>query len=151
MPRERSDRWVWIIWVGAPSVAWLAHTLLGLSMAPKDVPTWIWTFGTAPLLEELAFRPLLQRGIQQRIPAWLESVMGAKTLAPPAGHIANFLVGFAFVAAHAPQQGWSAMWWILPSMAIGEVWRRRQRFWPCVLLHAWFNACLTAATLVAAR
>lgn len=150
-PQERGDRLTWIIGVGAPTVAWVAHTLLGLSMLPGDIPSWIWTFGAGPLLEEVAFRPLLQRGIQERFPSWLESAGVMKPLTGSADHLANLFVGFAFVAAHIPQQGWSAVWWIVPSLAIGEIWRRRRKLWPCVLMHAWFNASLTAATLVAVR
>ena len=149
-PHERGDRLIWILWVGAPSVAWVAHALLGLSMVPTDLPSWIWMLGAAPLLEELAFRPLLQRGIQERLPSWLASKGAMKTRSFPTDHLASLIVGLVFVAAHAPQQGWSAVWWIVPSLAIGETWRRRQKLWPCVLMHAWFNASLIAASLVAA-
>ena len=151
VPRKRGDRLMWIIGVGAPTVAWVAHTLLGFSLVPTDISSWIWMFGVGPLLEELAFRPLLQRGIQERIPAWLDSTGVMKPFASSADHMANFIVGLAFVAAHVPQQGWSAVWWIVPSLAIGEIWRRRRKLWPCVLMHAWFNASLTAATLFAVR
>lgn len=151
VPQQRGDRLIWVLWVGAPSVAWVAHALLGLSMVPTDLPSWIWMFAAAPLLEELAFRPLLQRGVQERLPSWLASKGDMNALSFSTDHLANFIVGLAFVAAHAPQQGWSAVWWIVPSLAIGETWRRRQKLWPCVFMHAWFNACLTAASLVAVR
>ena len=39
----------------------------------------------------------------------------------------------------------------IKDVAIGEVWRQRQKLWPCVLMHAWFNASLAAATLLALR
>jgi membrane protease YdiL (CAAX protease family) len=150
-PQDRGGRLIWVIWVGAPSVAWLAHALLGLSMVPTDMPSWIWMFGAAPLLEELVFRPLLQRELQERLPAWLACAKGMKALADSSAHLANLIAGLAFIAAHAPQQGWSAVWWIVPSLAIGETWRRQQKLWPCVFMHIWFNASLFAASWVAAR
>ena len=149
--RERASSLIWIFWVGAPCVAWVAHAFLGLAMMPPDVPTWVWAMVIAPLLEELAFRPLLQRGLQERLPAWLGTAPARQALRTNAGHLANALVALAFMAAHAPQQHWNALWWILPSLAIGEVWRQRQKLWPCVLMHAWFNASLAAATLLALR
>lgn len=148
---ERGNSLIWIFWVAAPCVAWIAHSFLGLSMVPPDVPAWIWALALAPLLEELAFRPLLQRGLQDRLPAWLGLAPARKSLRANAGHIANALVALAFVAAHAPQQHWNALWWALPSLAIGEVWRLRQKLWPCVLIHIWFNLCLAAATMLAIR
>lgn len=151
VPQERGDRLAWIIAIAAPTVAWVAHSMLGLTLLPADIPSWIWMFGAGPLLEELAFRPLLQRGIQERIPLLLEWTGVINPLAGSADHLSNFIVGLAFVAAHIPQQGWSAVWWIVPSLAIGEIWRRRRKLWPCVFMHAWFNASLTAATLVAVR
>ena len=150
-PQDRGGRLIWVVWVGAPSVAWAAHALLGLSIVPTDLPSWIWLLGAAPLLEELVFRSLLQREVQDRLPGWLVSATGTKTLAGLSDHLANVIAGLAFVAAHAPQQGWSAVWWILPSLAIGDTWRRQQKLWPCVAMHAWFNASLAAASLVAAR
>ena len=97
-PQERGDRLTWIIGVGAPTVAWVAHNLLGSSMLPGDIPSWIWMFGAGPLLEELAFRPLLQRGIQERIPVWLDWTGVIKPLAGSADHLANLTGGMVFVA-----------------------------------------------------
>lgn len=145
LPLTGGSKLIGIIWVGAPGVAWLSHTLLGLSLVPADIPSWLWILLAAPLLEELAFRPLLQRGLQQRLATWLATRQWPIN-AP--GHLANALVGLAFVGAHGPQQGWSALWWIVPSLAIGESWRRQQRLWPCVFMHAWFNACLVAASFI---
>lgn len=60
--------------------------------------------------------------------------------------MANGLTALAFAGAHAPAHGWLAMWWIIPSVALGETWRRTGRLWPCVLLHAWFNLSLIWAS-----
>jgi membrane protease YdiL (CAAX protease family) len=140
----------WIALAAAP-VAWCANQFLGLRLQPGNTGAWAWSLLLAPVLEEIAFRTLLQRGFQARLQAWLtQSPSGRDTLvAKPwlAGLGANSLTALAFAAVHAPSQGWVAVWWMIPALAIGEVWRQKPRVLPCIALHAWFNACLAGVSL----
>lgn len=115
----------------APAVAWLGWRLMGLQLFTPSWHAAAWAFALAPLLEEYVFRSLLQCGFQQRLPA-----------AWRAGHLANLLTAGAFVAAHYPAHGWLAAAWLLPALALGELWRRTGKLWPCVLMHSWFNLSL---------
>jgi membrane protease YdiL (CAAX protease family) len=58
------------------------------------------------------------------------------------GWVANAVAALCMVAVHMPAHGWAALAWGLPAMVLGELFRQSQRVWPCVALHAWFNACL---------
>lgn len=84
----------------------------------------------APAAEEAVFRVLLQQG--------LACVLN--------GHAANGFVACTFALAHAPQAGWGALWWLLPSLLLGELWRRHRRWWACALVHAGFNLSLLGMT-----
>lgn len=135
----------WLVPV-TPVVAWLSVSVLGLRLAPASAWLALWVLAIAPLLEETVFRHLLQQGMAQRLRDWCPGLGGPRDAA---GHWASVLASVAFAASHAPQAGWMAMWWLVPSLALGELWRRQQRLWPCVALHAWFNLCLLGATLAA--
>ena len=148
----------------APAVAWAAHALLGLQLEPGRwtgwasgaaggvlawlwslVWPWVWVLALAPVLEELAMRPLLQTGLHHQLdrihPAWPGH--------PPdwRGHLANAGTALVFALLHMPANGMLALWWLLPALAIGEVWRRSASWRLCALLHAWFNVSLVAVTL----
>ncbi|MBK6651914.1 MAG: CPBP family intramembrane metalloprotease [Betaproteobacteria bacterium] len=113
-------------------VTWLASQAFGLTLRIDSLPQAAWVLALAPLLEEAAFRPLLQRGLHETLEAWTKQ----------AGHLANLLTALAFAASHLPAQGVMALLWLVPAAAVGEIWRRSGRLWQCVLLHAWCNACL---------
>lgn len=111
----------------APLVAWLAHRVAGLGLelgGARDVLVFLLA---APLLEEWVFRQGLQQALSRRW-GWT--------------HRANLVASAAFVALHAPTAGLWAVLWIVPSLALGEVWRRHRRLGLNVAMHAWFNACL---------
>lgn len=128
--------------VAGVSGSLLAHKLLGLSLHLADGWQALWVLLAAPALEEWVFRVLLQAGVQAHI---------ARVTAKPCWtkHGANALVAFCFAAAHVPAQGWLALWWVLPSLVLGELWRRHGRWWLCVLAHAGFNLSLWVAAALA--
>lgn len=115
----------------APVVAWLGRYFMGLQLLTPSWGAAAWAFALAPLLEEYVFRSLLQCGLQQRLPATWR-----------AGHLANLLTAGVFVAAHYPAHGWRAAAWLVPALALGELWRRTGKLWPSVLMHSWFNLSL---------
>lgn len=121
-----------IMLAAAPPVAWLALQVFGLTLRIDSLHQALWFLAFAPLLEEAAFRPLLQRGIFENL----------DVRTPLAGHLANLLTALAFAVSHIPAQGAMALLWWVPAMAVGDIWRRSGHLWQCVLLHAWFNACL---------
>lgn len=123
---------MWAVIASALPLAWLASHAFGLTLRIDSLSKAVWVLALAPLLEEAAFRPLLQRGISE--------TLSART--PHAGHLANLLTAVAFAASHLPAQGIMALLWLIPAAALGEVWRRTGRLGHCVLLHSWFNACL---------
>jgi hypothetical protein len=117
-------------------MAWLVAHPIGLVLRIDSLLQAFWILALAPLLEEAAFRPLLQRGVFD-------------TLAPHsahAGHLANLVTAIAFAASHLPAQGIKAILWLVPAAVVGDIWRRSGRLWQCVMLHAWFNACLAWAS-----
>lgn len=126
----------------APPLAWFAQGALGVGLAWGGWEQALIVLVLAPLVEEWVFRSLLQASIAPRLARRWPS--GAAR----AAHGANLLASLLFVAAHWPGRGVWALWWAFPSLALGETWRRGERLLPCVLLHAWFNACLLGATQI---
>lgn len=117
--------------LAAPAFAWAGQQFFGLQLVPLGLTRWAWVVVFGPMVEEAIFRLLLQAGIYERLrPVRL------------AGQLANVLTALAFALVHAPQHGIIAVCWVLPALAIGEVWRRGGSWWLCVLLHAWFNISL---------
>ena len=140
----------------APVAAWAAYAGLGLHLAPghwtgwTSWTSWTWVLLLAPALEEFCLRPLLQAGVRHQLDRirvdGLRSWFGWG--ADWRGHFANSAVALVFAALHAPANGLLAFWWLVPALAIGEVYRRSGSGWLCVLLHAWFNASLAGVTLL---
>ncbi|MEM7255878.1 MAG: JDVT-CTERM system glutamic-type intramembrane protease [Pseudomonadota bacterium] len=86
-----------------------------------------------PILEELAFRGLLQ--------AWLiEKPAFAKRIGPGIS-LANVIVSVVFALAHLFSQPplWAASVFI-PSLLFGYFRDRYQLVWPSIILHCWYNA-----------
>ena len=132
-------------------VAWAAHTLLGLRLEPGHwtgwaggLFAWVWVLSLAPILEEVAMRPLLQAGLRHQFDRI--DTEGLNSTVDWRGHLANLVTALAFALLHLPANGVLALWWVVPALAIGEVWRRSASCRLCVLLHAWFNASLAAVT-----
>ena len=144
----------------APAVAWAAHAVLGLRLQPvawtgatawiqgagAGFMAWAWVLALAPALEEFAMRPLLQTGLRHQ----LERIRTAGSGNSPdwLGHLANAGSALVFALLHLPANGVLALWWALPALAIGEVWRRSASWGLCTLLHAWFNTSLAVVTLL---
>ena len=140
----------------APGVAWAAHEMLGLHLRPglwtgwaSGIWAWIWVLALAPALEELVMRPLLQSGFREQ----LGRLGGIHWSRPERvgdwhGHLANGATALVFAALHLPANELLTVWWLVPALAIGEVWRRGGKWAMCALLHAWFNACLVLATVL---
>lgn len=141
----------------APAAAWAAYTLLELRLAPGADPgwmpgatgglvAWVWVLALAPMVEEAVMRPLFQTGLRQQLGRIQRQGWGTSN--DWRGYAANAGTALVFAMLHVPANGVAALWWLLPAVAIGEVWRRSAS-WPlCVLLHAWFNANLAAVTVL---
>lgn len=93
----------------------------------------------APMVEEFAFRgavhegfaALLRRRSRPDAPAFISG--------------SNLATSLVFAACHLPYQPAPlACAIVLPSLVLGRVREATGRVWPCVLLHAWFNACFLA-------
>lgn len=135
--------WAWPLAAAsaAPLGAWLAREWLSITALPQGALALAWVLIGAPVLEEAVFRPLLQQALAQRLAPKLPA-----THAGAAGHTANLLTALVFVGVHWPGRGPMALLWLVPSLALGETWRRTQQLLPCALLHGWFNACLVLAS-----
>lgn len=122
---------------------------LGLSVGPMmRVPAgwsgWLSTLLVQPLLEELAFRGLVQSLLLGLFsPAGRPSRCGPVTLA-------NALTTLLFVLLHLRVQ---PLPWALavagPSLLLGHVRERLDSVWPAVLLHGWFNLGFSLAGCLA--
>ena len=49
---------------------------------------------------------------------------------------------------HFPLHGMQALWWLVPALALGELWRHNRKLWLCVTMHAWFNVWLAGVTTI---
>ena len=143
----------------APAGAFAAHRWLGLSLKPGQwvgwgggaaggsvVWFWVWVLGLAPVIEEFCMRFLLQTGLRHQL-GRLHADGPANSL-DWRGHLANAVVALVFAMLHLPANDMLALWWLVPALAVGEVWRRSSSWGLCALLHAWFNASLAAVTLL---
>lgn len=117
----------------------MAHHWLGLVLAFTSIPAGLWMLVGAPLVEDAVFRYLLQDGLAKMLMA--KHRLGNLQLV--AGHVANALTSLVFVVAHPVAHTLMfQLWWLLPSLVLGELWRRYQRYEACAATHAWFNLCL---------
>ena len=82
--------------------------------------------GVAPVLEETVFRAGLQESLLRR---------GAS------GAVSVLLTAGLFAAAHALLRPGPWAWaTAAPALLLGGVYLRGRRLWPCIALHALFNA-----------
>ena len=107
----------------APVVCGVA--LLGLA-AVASLP---WALAlvliVAPVLEEIVFR----LGVQERLLA-----SGVRPL------FANLVTAAAFALAHGALRSWpTALWVMVPALALGLVYQRRRALLPCIAAHAGMN------------
>jgi len=99
----------------------------------RDLPLLFALLIWQPLTEELLFRGIIQGGLH-RFPL-MRARMAGFTLA-------NFAASVLFAAAHLVNHSiaWSAAV-ILPSLIFGHFRDRHYQIYPCMLLHAVYNAC----------
>lgn len=76
----------------------------------------------APVLEEMLFRGLILRGLLTRYPPSVAIIHSAALFGLAHLNIYQFTVGFS------------------TGLLLGLAWQRTRSLWPCMLLHAGFNA-----------
>jgi membrane protease YdiL (CAAX protease family) len=114
----------WPVWL---VMGWVAGTQL---RPPGSAMAWLSLGCWQPLMEEVAFRGLLQGQLQK---AWPQARLGPVSLA-------NSLTTLGFAAAHLLHQ--SPVWAMLvvpPSLLMGHLRERFDSAWPAVALHAYYN------------
>jgi len=117
-----------LLMMAAPLAA-LAGVKGGLLPRTTAVPLW-YLLLAAPFWEEALFR----RGLQYRLlvyPWTAQPLLGLSR--------ANWLTSCCFAAMHIPWQGTASVTILIPSLALGWLFERKNLLFPCVLLHAWFN------------
>lgn len=139
---------VLLAWLGGPlgAAAWWALGHGGLVPAPAapSLAAAVPLLLLAPVLEELAFR-----GALQDLVGALLRPLGLAGGGPVTR--ANLLTSLAFAACHLPYQPLPVcLAIVLPSLLLGRVREATGRLLPCVLLHAWFNACYFSQAKLAA-
>jgi membrane protease YdiL (CAAX protease family) len=138
-PTARSNHAVYALaLVGGPVGAWLALQIgLGLRDAACAPAALFTLLVLAPIAEETVFRFGLHR--------WL---LG-KSWAQPGGiSLANVLVALIFGLLHALTHGSPLMLLTAaPALVVGWLWEASgQRLIVPVLVHAWYNLCITLAS-----
>ncbi|WPB57353.1 JDVT-CTERM system glutamic-type intramembrane protease MrtJ [Xylophilus sp. GOD-11R] len=135
----RAGRVLPLVLLGGPLGAWAlqAGERAGLLRLGADGawPAVFMLLMAAPVVEEYVFRELLQ--------GWLASVfrrgdLACDRLLSPA----NAVTSLVFCACHAIHQPLLfALAIVLPSLVFGRVREVFGEVWPCMVAHAWFNAC----------
>jgi membrane protease YdiL (CAAX protease family) len=121
-----------------PLGAWLTLRLgLGLHGATCAAGALLTLLVIAPVVEEIVFR----RGLQNWLAARFSAHIGGLSLA-------NGLVALTFGSLHALHQG--SAWMLLtaaPALVLGWMFELSgRRLTVPVLLHAWYNLCITLAS-----
>jgi len=126
------DPHLWLAVLAAWPVWWaLGHWMGDQMHLPTSMVAWLAFVLWQPVLEELAFRGLLQGQLRQRWPG----VMAWSPLS-----LANMVTTFAFAASHLVQQtpSWAALV-IAPSLVMGYLRDRSDSAWPAIALHVYYN------------
>lgn len=139
--RRQAAGWFLGLTLAMPPLAWLGQRWLGLGLQPATAVAWLWAIALSPLLEESVYRRLLQDGAADLLHRFFDT--GSKAGA----HLANLIAALGFVAVHATSHGWFALWWLLPALLLGEVYRRTRSLLAAVALHGWMNISLAGVSL----
>jgi membrane protease YdiL (CAAX protease family) len=106
--------------------------------APTSWQFLLLSLVVAPVLEELAFRGAVQDAC----------AIALRRFGSPDGVAvsgANVMTSIAFCACHLPHHSIGlACAILLPSLLLGRIREATGAFRPCILMHAWFNACFLA-------
>lgn len=124
--------WVALWFTAAPTFSVGESSLPGLIFL-----TVVWH----PVLEEIFFRGVVQ-GVLRDKPWGRKTVWGLS--------IANVITSLLFVCAHMLFQPW--MWAVsvfIPSLIFGFFRDRYASIYPCILLHAFYNAGFIGVNLLA--
>ncbi len=130
------DPWLWGLFLAGA---------VGLFFSPRSAGLSLPALLMAALLEEAAFRALLQNYAE----AWLAqkkkgeassmklSLCRLRNIVTPG----NLAVSLLFAAIHSlTQSPFMAALTFFPSLAMGILWTRHRSLWLCTALHAWYNA-----------
>ena len=130
------DPWLWGLFLAG---------VIGLFLSPQSAGLSLPALLMAALLEEAAFRALLQNYAE----AWLaQKKKGeANEKKCPRHYLlsivtpGNLAVSLLFAVVHAlTQSPLMAALTFFPSLAMGILWTRHRSLWLCTGLHAWYNA-----------
>lgn len=107
---------------------------------PGADPQLLLALLAAAVLEEIVFRA----GIQDLLLRWSRRHGGGPRRASCSA--ANLVTALLFAAAHGLARSWPLAAAALPAaLALGWLYERTQRLWPCMLLHAVMNIAWLAA------
>ena len=113
------DRWVW-----------LAFLLGGIGLLfPSGGLPPVWRLAFAAMTEELAYRALLQRQLEQCVPGKWGLFTGGMLLT-------SALFALSHLPTHMPLM---AALTFFPSLAFGALWTRHRSLWLCAAVHFWYN------------
>lgn len=120
------DRWVW-----------LAFLLGGIGLLfPSGGLPPLWRLAFAAMTEELAYRALLQRQLEQCVPGKWGLFTGGMLLT-------SALFALSHLPTHTPLM---AALTFFPSLAFGALWTRHRSLWLCAAVHFWYNLLFFSRT-----
>jgi len=129
----------------APMAALAASQYLGWRLPLPTLGSALLSLVLAPLIEEWVMRSLLQSGL-------LQAALRAGWNTRAAETAAALGAALAFAAAHVQHLDGrlivSMLGWAVPGLVLAWLWSHRHRTLDCVLLHAYFNACMAAASRI---
>ena len=113
------DRWVWLAFlIGG----------IGLLFPAGGIPP-LWRLAFAAVTEELAYRALLQRQLEQCVPGKWGLFTGGMLMA-------SALFALSHLPTHTPLM---AALTFFPSLAFGALWTRHRSLWRCAAVQFWYN------------
>lgn len=120
------------VFVAALASVALALVVLGVSRGVPLHSAWpLWSLIGAPVVEEIVFRAGLHESLLRAFDA---------TAAPMPRWVANVVCAVTFASLHLlAYPGLTGLATFAPALAIGALYERQRRVWPCIALHALFN------------
>lgn len=125
--------WAFYIALFAGPACWLILLAIGQPrVGPPELLLWLKLSLLMPVLEEVVFRGGLQSALYERQP-FKRQLVGLS--------LANVLTSVVFASLHLLSQPplWAALVF-LPSLVFGWARDRYLSVWPCIVLHAIYNA-----------